>query len=240
MTQRTRSAIALLFLLAPARVLAHPGARDAFGCHHDWRHGGIYHCHNTPRNFRQALPATLLGLTFALLPALLGRTNEPPPQPSERPLPPAPPGEIQQASIKASSPPAVLPPPVVEEPRGRLALAQLYLIRGPIVSRPPQAFNGQFLATGKANIVLSGNRLLTGEYEMFEPTDQIRAKYEPRILKNPDNLKAPRGADAKGFAALSDGRSTEIECAYMISKTTGRGEGFCADNESNVYRLVFD
>ena len=33
--------------LATAPVLAHPGGRDRYGCHHDRKHGG-YHCHAGP------------------------------------------------------------------------------------------------------------------------------------------------------------------------------------------------
>jgi len=118
-------------------------------------------------------------------------------------------------------------------------LGQVYLVKGPVVSNPPQAFRAKF-TDGKAEIVLSGNRLLTGDVETL-PTDQsIKAKYQPRLLRNPDNLQAPRGANAKGFAALSDGTGTEIECAYMINPSNGRGEGVCADNQRNTYRLVFD
>lgn len=111
-------------------------------------------------------------------------------------------------------PPDILPPQIPEESRGRLALAQLYLIQGPIVSLPPQTFNGEFLPTGKARVVLSGKRLLTGDFELLGAIELIKEKYEPRLIRNPDSLKSPRGANTKGFAALSDGTGTELECLY--------------------------
>jgi hypothetical protein len=44
----------------------------------------------------------------------------------------------------------------------------------------------------------------------------------------------------KGFAALSDGAGMQIECAYSLTKETGRGQGMCADNLGKTYRIVFD
>jgi hypothetical protein len=55
-----------------------------------------------------------------------------------------------------------------------------------------------------------------------------------------DGLRAVAGADAKGFAALSDGAGMQMECAYSLTKNTGRGQGLCADNQGNSYRIVFD
>ena len=118
-------------------------------------------------------------------------------------------------------------------------MAQLYLIQGPIVSLPPQTFNGEFLPTGKARVVLSGKRLLTGDFELLGAIELIKEKYEPRLIRNPDSLKSPRGANTKGFAALSDGTGTELS-AYMINKAAGRGDGTCADNQHNTYRIVCD
>jgi hypothetical protein len=111
-------------------------------------------------------------------------------------------------------------------------LAQLYLIKGPIVSNPPQIFSGEFLPTGKAQVILSGRRLLTGDFELFHIGDSIKAKYKPALV-NPDVLKPSAGADAKGFAALNDGGSTHLECVYSLTKATGRSEGICADNQRN-------
>jgi PDZ domain len=119
------------------------------------------------------------------------------------------------------------------------SMAQLYLVKGPIVSNPPQIFNGEFLPTGKAQVTLSGRRLLTGDFELFGIADSIKAKYKPALV-NPDNLKLSIGADAKGFAALNDGSGTQLECVYSLTKATGRGEGTCADNQRNTYRIVFD
>lgn len=118
-------------------------------------------------------------------------------------------------------------------------LAQLYLIRGPIVSNPPQAFSAEFLSSGKALVVLSSRRLLTGDFELFELDKPIQAKYSAKLV-NPDNVKPISRADAKGFAALSDNSGTELECVYSFARATGRGEGTCADNQRNTYRLVFD
>jgi hypothetical protein len=122
---------------------------------------------------------------------------------------------------------------------GNTLLAQLYLVKGPIVSNPPQAFSAEFLPSGKARIVLSGRRLLIGDFELFSITESITAKYKPSLI-NPDRLKPTAGSDAKGFAVLSDGSGTQLECAYSLIRTMGRGEGVCADNQRNEYRIVFD
>jgi hypothetical protein len=82
-------------------------------------------------------------------------------------------------------------------------LPQLYLIRGPIVSNPPQTFRGTFSPDGKAEVILAGNRRLTGNFESFALNDSISAKYKPALLVNPDCLKIPRGAHA-----ASSGRKT--------------------------------
>jgi len=118
-------------------------------------------------------------------------------------------------------------------------LAQLYLVRGPIVSKPPQAFRGTFSPDGKAEVILAGNRRLTGNFDSFSVDESIAARYKPTLI-SPDALKIPRGADVKGFAALSDGVDVEMECVYAINKGSGRGEGTCVDNQRNTYRLVFD
>jgi hypothetical protein len=131
---------------------------------------------------------------------------------------------------------------VAPAPAGRVGqslLAQLYLIKGPVVSNPPQTFNGEFLSSGKAQVVLSGRRLLTGDFELLPITESIQAKYKPALIKL-DGLKPTAGADAKGFAALSDGAGMQIECAYSLTKDTGHGQGICGDNQGNTYRIVFD
>jgi hypothetical protein len=68
------------------------------------------------------------------------------------------------------------------------SMAQLYLVKGPIVSNPPQIFNGEFWRRVKAQVILSGRRLLTGDFELFGIADSITAKYKPALV-NPDNLK---------------------------------------------------
>lgn len=132
-----------------------------------------------------------------------------------------------------------VPPSPSRASVGTHSYAQLYLIKGPIVSNPPQTFNGEFLPTGKAQVILSGRRLLTGDFELFGISESVRAKYKPALV-NPDNLKIPRGSDVKGFAALSDGVGTELECVYSLNNATTRGEGTCADNQNNTYRIIFD
>src|SRR5258706_14006842 len=49
------------------------------------------------------------------------------------------------------------------------------------------------------------------------------------IIK-PDSIKPQLGADAKGFAVLSDGSGTELECSYTFANSTVRGRGIFADN----------
>ena len=117
--------------------------------------------------------------------------------------------------------------------------AGLFLTRGPIVSDPPQRFIAEFYDNGKAAAVLSGIGRLSGDYQIFGINESIAAKYTTHLI-NPDNVKPQIGADAKGFAALSNGTGTELECSYTFIKATGHGEGTCADNQRNTYRLVFD
>jgi hypothetical protein len=71
----------------------------------------------------------------------------------------------------------------------------------------------------------------------MELTDSISAKHTAKLLK-PDTIKPFVGADAKGFATLSD-RGLALECAFSLSRATGKGEGTCADNDGNVYQLEF-
>jgi hypothetical protein len=117
--------------------------------------------------------------------------------------------------------------------------AWLFLTKGPIVSDPPQRFSADFYDNGKAAAVLSGIGPVSGDYQIFGINESIAAKYTTRLI-NPDNVKPQIGADAKGFAALSNGTGIELECSFMFSKATGRGEGMCADNQRSTYRLVFD
>jgi len=99
------------------------------------------------------------------------------------------------------------------------------------VSNPPQTFDAEFLPSGKAQVILSGRRLLTGEYEMFGLSESIKAKYKPNLI-NPDSLKPFVGADAKGFATFSD-TAVRLECVYAIAKSGRQREGLCVDNQSN-------
>jgi hypothetical protein len=113
------------------------------------------------------------------------------------------------------------------------------LIKGLIVTIPPQTFSAEFSETGKAQVILSGRRLLTGDFELIGLEESIKGKYKPSLI-NTDSMKPSPGADAKGFVALSDGRGTQLECVYSLIRSTGRGEGTCADNQRNTYSLVFD
>jgi hypothetical protein len=117
--------------------------------------------------------------------------------------------------------------------------AQLYLIRGPVVTNPPQTFNAEFLDTGQASVVLSGRRRLTGQVETFGINDSIATKYSARLIE-PDSVKPGAGSDAKGFAYFSDTAGLEMECAFSLTRSTGRGRGICVDNQSNTYQIVFD
>jgi hypothetical protein len=118
-------------------------------------------------------------------------------------------------------------------------LAQLYLIRGPVVTNPPQVSNGEFLPNGKVQVNVSGRRLLTGEFELFGLTDSFRPKHAPSLI-NPETLKISRNSDTKGFAALSDDIGMQLECVYSLTRSNGRGEGICADNQRNTYRIVLE
>jgi hypothetical protein len=80
---------------------------------------------------------------------------------------------------------------------------------------------------------------LTGEFELFGIDQPVTAKYTARLM-NPDSVKPGHGADARGFAVFSDGTGTELECSYSLTWSTWRGQGVCADNQSNTYRIVFD
>jgi hypothetical protein len=107
-----------------------------------------------------------------------------------------------------------LPAPASFGSAGQRLLAQLYLIKGPVVSNPPQTFNGEFLSSGKAQVVLSGRRLLTGDFDLIPITESIQAKYKPTLIKL-DGLKPIAGADMKGFAALSDGAGMQMSAPTL-------------------------
>jgi hypothetical protein len=121
---------------------------------------------------------------------------------------------------------------------GSRSFAQLYLVKGRIVSSPPQAFGAEFFDdTGKATVILSGRRLINGDFELFGMSESIASKYKAQLIR-PDALKPFAGADAKGFARFSD-LGLQLECVYALTRATGRGEGVCADNEGNTYQIVF-
>jgi len=194
-----------------------------------------------PKNLEgQSLPITARAQPSAAPVVAIAQT------PAQLPIPSATPSTTSQPVLAfaptthiAPAPSAVTPLVSKSTTVDRRFLAQLYLIKGPIVSNPPQTFSAEFLETGKAQVILSGRRLLTGDFELFGIGESIKAKYSANLV-NPDSLKPLAGADAKGFAALSDGGGTQLECAYSFSRSTGRGEGTCADNQRNTYRLVFD
>jgi hypothetical protein len=75
LTRRTvaRYAIASLFLVAPAPLLAHGGGIDGYGCHNDRKHGG-YHCHRGP----------LAGQSFASQQEMLAAMQRSPQQPTSK------------------------------------------------------------------------------------------------------------------------------------------------------------
>jgi beta-barrel assembly-enhancing protease len=193
------------------------------------------------------LPATLLGQVLAVRsidqkPLATVVAAAPPQLPATQSKPMAP--VIQSATSFSATQPSQpkiteAPPPARASTSSIRALAQLYLIKGPIVTNPPQTFSAEFLETGKAQVILSGRRLLTGDFELIGLEESIKAKYQPRLI-NPDTIKPSAGTDSKGFAALSDGAGTQLECVYSLTKSTGRGQGSCADNQRNVYRIVFD
>ena len=130
-------------------------------------------------------------------------------------------------------------PAVSKASPSSVRLAGLFLTKGPIVSNPPQRFSAEFYDTGKAVAVLSGLRRLTGDFQSFAINESIGAKYSAQLIK-PDSIRPQLGADAKGFAVFSDETGTKLECSYTFTKSTGRGQGVCADNQSNTYQIVFD
>ena len=105
------------------------------------------------------------------------------------------------------------------------------------MSNPPQAFSAEFQDAGKASVILGGNRRLDGDFELFDLTSSISAKYKATLIK-PDSIKIIPSADRKGFARFSDGR-LHLECAYSLTSGTGHGAGVCADSDGNSYQIVF-
>jgi hypothetical protein len=140
--------------------------------------------------------------------------------------PPTAPASIQSA-------PAISPPAA---PAVTRRFAQLFLVRGKIVSTPPQTFTAEFLdETRKATVELAGRRLLQGDFELFPLSASISSKL--RIVK-PGSIKTLAGADTKGLARFSD-LDLELECAYMFVSSTGRGSGVCTDTQGNGYQITF-
>ena len=197
-----------------------------------------------PKNLEgQALAVnTTLQVPTAAVVVARGQSPTPIPIPSAAPAVTQP--TLAFAPVQASPAPiatVVAVAPASMGSAGQRLLAQLYLIKGPVVSNPPQTFSGEFLSNGKARVVLSPRQLLTGDFELLPVTESIQAKYKPTLIKL-DGLKPVAGADSKGFAKLSDGAGMQLECAYSLAlaRTSGRGEGLCGDNQRNTYRIVFD
>jgi hypothetical protein len=186
------------------------------------------------------LPSTLPGQTFAV------KAGQQPSQPvvvSAQPQAPvqAPPSAAFPSQATTFAPPVsqtLKAPPVPPSPSVS-RFAQLYLIRGPVVTNPPQTFNAEFLDTGQASVVLSGRRRLVGQFETFGINDRIATKYSAHLIE-PDSIKLGADNDAKGFAFFSDTAGWEMECAFSLTRATGRGRGLCADNQRNTYQIVFD
>ena len=145
------------------------------------------------------------------------------------------------SSQPVSQPPtsvAPAPVPVNPAPITQPRFAQLSLVKGRIVSNPPQSFNAEFDdGSGKASVVLAGNRRLEGNFELFEIGTAISAKYKATLIK-PDAIKVAPGADRKGFARFSD-FGLQLECSYSLLTSTGRGGGVCADSDGNSYQIGF-
>ena len=93
--------------------------------------------------------------------------------------------------------------------------AGLFLTKGPIVSDPPQRFIAEFYDNGKAAAGLAGIGRLSGDYQIFGINESIAPRYTTHLI-NPDDVKPQIGADAKGFAALSDGTGIELECSFTF------------------------
>jgi hypothetical protein len=182
------------------------------------------------------LPTTLPGQTFAVTP-----TFDQSPEDIVVAQPKTAQPTLPSATVPSQATTLV---PVTQTPKASASqaisrFAQLYLIRGPVVTNPPQTFSAEFLDTGHASVVLSGRRRLTGQFETFGINDSIATKYNARLIE-PDTVKPGSGGDAKGFAFFSDTAGWDMECAFSLTRATGRGRGICADNQSNTYQIVFE
>jgi hypothetical protein len=155
--------------------------------------------------------------------------------------------KLREAGAQYVSAPATSQPagaqlvPAVNKPTNPTIVrnAALFLVKGPIVSNPPQRFSAEFYDNGRAVALLSGLRRLTGNFQTFGISESIADKYSASLIK-PDSVKPQLGSDAKGFAVFSDEFGTLLECSYTFSRATGRGRGGCADNQANTYDIVFD
>jgi hypothetical protein len=182
------------------------------------------------------LPSTLPGETFAV--ASLQQPSQGGPVAAQTlgsaPTPSPAPQQVTSFAPPASQTPSA---PVATPAISRFAL--LYLIRGPVVTTPPQVFKAEFLDSSEASVILSGQRRLTGVFETFGLNDSITKKYSARLLE-PDSVKPEANSDAKGFAYFSDKAGWDMECAFSLTRATGRGRGICADNQRNTYQIVLD
>jgi beta-barrel assembly-enhancing protease len=143
-----------------------------------------------------------------------------------------------QITAAAPSLGAATPSTRVSAKTGR-SLAYLYLVKGQIVSNPPQSFTANFdHDSGIASVTLAGNHRVDGTFELFELNESVGAKYRARLLK-PETLKPFAGADSRGFAAFSDA-GLQLECAFALIKASARGAGTCQDNMGNGYQMVLE
>lgn len=148
---------------------------------------------------------------------------------------------IQPKSSSSAS--NVIQPPVsapatapTRDTSGTPRYAQIYLIKGRIVSNPPQASSVEFFAdAGKAAVTFAGAHRVAGEFEVFGIAESIGKAAQ---LIKPETLKPLPGADAKGFAVFRE-TGYRLECAYALDRKSGSGEGTCADSQGNIYRLAF-
>ena len=163
------------------------------------------------------------------------REAQPQSQPTATGYAPPPPAVVAAPTAPVVTQPAPTPSPP-SAPIVTRRFAQLYLVKGKIVSTPPQSFTAEFFdETGKTRVELSGRRVLEGDFELFPFSTGISSKL--RIVK-PDSIKTIAGADKKGIARFSD-LDLELECAYMFVSSTGRGAGVCTDNQGNGYQIAF-
>jgi len=74
-----------------------------------------------------------------------------------------------------------------------------------MLANTPQTYSAEFLENGKAFVVLSGLRRLTGEFELFGLTESVIAKYNARLI-NPDSVKPAPAPMLKGSLYLATGQ----------------------------------